>query len=427
MALTDTRLRNLRSIGTRFELPDRDGLSLRVSQRGKMTWAVSFRVQGAGGTAGVRVHNLAGNKSRLTLGEYPTLSLAEAREKALHVKRLARAGTSPSDNLRAQKAAVLTVKNLFDRYRTLHLGRIHRTGANVNLLLERHVIPVWGERQLHSIDRRDLINLMEDVRLVRKVNFTDLRGRSQEAHRGGPGAAAEVRKWTRAMFQFGVEHSYLSNNPLAGVRNRDKPIRRDHVLNMAELRALWRAAVKLEYPWGPFFQLLILTGNRRGEWANAQSAWLESEYMTLEIPASDYKTGKSQVIPLSRQAAEIFRLLPKQRLGPYIFSSTGGTHPISGFSKAKVHLDQLIEQEVEGGIRHWVVHDLRRSMATHMERIGIEPHIIEVCLGHTLRGVAGVYRHYTYLPEKTQALQKWADELAITLRARGVAVEIHTS
>ena len=85
--------------------------------------------------------------------------------------------------------------------------------------------------------------------------------------------------------------------------------------------------------------------------------------------------------------------------------------PISGFSKAKTQLDSLIRQEAEGGVRPWVLHDLRRSMATHMERIGIEPHIIEVCLGHALKGVAGVYRHYSYLPEKAAALQRWAKEL----------------
>ena len=86
--------------------------------------------------------------------------------------------------------------------------------------------------------------------------------------------------------------------------------------------------------------------------------------------------------------------------------------PISGFSKAKVELDRIILLNSEGGIRPWVVHDLRRSMATHMERIGIMPHVVEHCLGHALKGVAGVYRHSAYLPEKAAALQKWADDLS---------------
>ena len=411
MALTDTRLRNLRPTGKRFELPDRDGLSLRVSQRGTMTWAVSFRVHGAGDSNGTRVQKLASEKRRLTLGEYPTVSLAEAREKALHAKRLARAGLSPSMSLALSPPAVSTVNSLFERYEAEYLDRNHRAGTSVGSVLQRHVLPAIGERELHSIDRRDLISLLEVVRIPRRIGVADSKGRKQEATRGGPGAAADVRKWATAMFQFGVHNGLLAANPFTGVRNRDKQVRRDHVLTMDELRAVWRAAAVIPYPWGPFFQLLMLTGDRRGEWANAKTGWLDADYTRLEIPASNYKTGKSQIVPLSHQASEVAKALPKQEFGPFVFSSTGGMRPISGFSKAKTLLDRGLQQEANDGVRRWVIHDLRRSMATHMERIGIEPHIIEVCLGHALKGVAGVYRHYAYLPEKSAALQRWANEL----------------
>lgn len=90
--------------------------------------------------------------------------------------------------------------------------------------------------------------------------------------------------------------------------------------------------------------------------------------------------------------------------------SLRGSRPISGFSKAKMGLDRLIAAGGEP-VAKWVAHDLRRSMATHMERIGVAPHVIEVCLGHALKGVAATYRHYTYIAEKTAALEHWADEL----------------
>src|SRR4051794_14444945 len=99
MALTDTRLRNLKPTGKRFELPDRDGLVLRISQRGVMTWTVTYRVFGQGEAAGSRVAKVAGSKQRFTLGEYPTVTLAEAREKATVVKRLARTGVRPTEAL----------------------------------------------------------------------------------------------------------------------------------------------------------------------------------------------------------------------------------------------------------------------------------------------------------------------------------------
>lgn len=274
MALTDTRLRNLRPTGKRFELQDRDGLTLRVSQKGKMTWSLSFRMRGAGDVEGVRVDKVAGGKQRLTLGDYPTLTLADAREKAHQAKRMARAGVLPADSYAAPVPALQTVEGLFDKFTIEHLLRNNQSGNNVVLLLRRHLLPAWRNREAQSISRSDLIQLLERVRVARQINVIDTTGRSHQSLRGGPGAAAELRKWATAMFQFGVESGVLATNPFSGVRNRDKQIRRDHVLTMDELRTVWRAAGALSYPWGPFFQLLMLTGDRRGEWANAKSGWL---------------------------------------------------------------------------------------------------------------------------------------------------------
>ena len=109
-------------------------------------------------------------------------------------------------------------------------------------------------------------------------------------------------------------------------------------------------------------------------------------------------------------------------------SSDGGARPVSGFSKAKARLDRALADRLGHPPQPWVVHDLRRSMATHMERIGVEPHVIEVCLGHVLKGVAGTYRQYAYLPEKAAALQAWADELlAASGDAQRVAIGADTT
>ena len=255
------------------------------------------------------------------------------------------------------------------------------------------------------------MSLLEEVRCPRSMAMKSTNGDTIEVRRGGPGSAAEVRKWTRAMFQFAVDNELLVENPFADIRNRDKQRKRDRILTMDELRTVWRVAGCMGYPWGPYLQLIMLTGDRRGEWANAHADWLDPGCTRLEIPAAHYKTDKPQVVPLSAQAREIVSSLPGQEFGPFIFSTTGGLRPVSGFSKAKARLDKLISAETGAPLPHWVIHDLRRSMATHMERIGIAPHIIEACLGHVLKGVAGTYRHYSYLAEKTDALQRWANEL----------------
>jgi hypothetical protein len=102
--------------------------------------------------------------------------------------------------------------------------------------------------------------------------------------------------------------------------------------------------------------------------------------------------------------------LPRGPGGPYVFSTDGGVTPISGFSKAKAQLDHLLRAQ-GSTVAPWVVHDLRRSTATHMERIGIEPHVIEVCLGTCPQGCGWYLPHYGYLSEKAAALQRWANEL----------------
>jgi integrase len=412
MALSDTKVRGIKGTGTRREYTDRDGLVLRVSAKGTKTWTVSYRVRGRSEAAGERVARLAGDKRRLTLGDYPTIGLSEARAKTAEVKRLARAGVDASDVVRdPARASGPTVADLIDRYSTEHLKRNGlRAAGNAEKQLRLHVALAWGSRPVASIERSDLVRLIEEVRVPRALEVHDGE-RILRRIRGGPGAAAEVRKWTRAMFQFAVDAGLRPENPFVDVRNRDRQRRRDRVLSMEELRAVWDAAGSMGYPWGPCYRLILLTGDRRGEWARARWNWLTADLMRLEIPASEYKTDKPQVVPLGAKARTIVASLPRGEAGPYLFSSDGGAKAVSGFSKAKARLDRLLIGYLGHPPIPWVVHDLRRSMATHMERIGVEPHVIEVCLGHTLKGVAGTYRRYGYLPEKARALQAWADEL----------------
>ncbi len=430
MPLTDSKLRGVRATGKRFELPDRDGLALRVGANGSMIWTLTYTVRGAGTMPGVRVARRAGERRRANLGSYPTMSLAEARETASGTMGLASAGTDPRPPVTVATAdasgrgdggqghgqgprAVVTVSDLLTRYTREHLDRNLGSGSNVERLLRRHVEPHWGDRTVAALRAPDLVELLERVRVP---GGALVRATGHEQHyaavRGGPGAAVEVRKWVRAMFQFGAAAGLLAGNPFRDVRNRDRVRPRDRVLSMAEVGAVWRAAGSMYYPWSPLFRLLLLTGSRRGEWAEARTGWLDPSATRLEIPAAAYKTGRTHVVPFGRQARALVRGLPPGGFGPFLLSSDGGQHPVSGFSKAKGQLDDHVVAEL-GGVAPaaWVLHDLRRSMATHMERLGVTPHLVEACLGHALKGVAGTYRHYGFLEEKRAAMQLWADEV----------------
>jgi len=419
--LSDTKLRAVRPTGERFDLPDRDGLVLRVGTKGSMTWTLTYRVTGTGEAGTLRAARLAGPKCRMTLGVYPDMTLGEARGAALAARRAARAGIDPGAARRALAApgeAPVTVADLVDRYAAGHLRRNLRSAPVVEALLARHVVPAWGNRPVADMSRGDLLKLLEVVRTPRDVEVTT-RGRGTfTSTRGGTGAATEVRKWVRAMFQYAVEAELRPDNPFTGVRNRDRVQPRDRVLSMPELTAVWNAACRMGYPWGPFFQLLILTGDRRGEWAVARWDWLDAGWLQLEIPAEHYKTGRPHIVPLSTVARNIVAALPAPITGQHLFSSDGGQTAIAGFSDAKKVIDGLAEQYFGGPMQPWVVHDLRRSMATHMERLGVAPHVIEACLGHVLKGVAGTYRRYNFLPEKLAALQLWADEVVGQKRAK---------
>jgi len=126
----------------------------------------------------------------------------------------------------------------------------------------------------------------------------------------------------------------------------------------------------------------------------------------MEIPASEYKTDRPQLVPLSVPAQSIIDCLPVWNAGDYLLSTTGGVRPVSGFSKAKAELNSL------AGFDDWTIHDLRRSAATHMARLGVPQEHIERVLGHAIEGVAGTYNRYSYLEEKRAALERWGREWA---------------
>jgi integrase len=356
-----------------------------------MTWTRIYRVAGAGPAGKGRLDRLAGPKQRLVLGTYPNMSLASARAAALSAREAARQGNA-SRTPQAAPTGPETVAQLVERYAKGHLRRNLRAGAMVEALLERHVLPAWCDRAVADLTRGDPLKLLEDVRQPHQTEVTTKGRGTFTAVRGGTGAAVEVRKWVRALLQYAVEAEIRPDNPFAGVRNRDKVMARDRVLSMAELRAVWQAASATPYPWGPFYQLLILTGDRRGEWAQARWDWLDEAWSQLEIPAKHYKTARSHVVPLSDLARRVVAGLPAPITGPHLFSSDGGQTAIAGFSDAKTAISDLAERYLGEAMTPWVTHDLRRTMATHMERLGVAPHVIEACLGHVLKGIAGTYR-----------------------------------
>ena len=367
----------------RLEIHDElaPGLMLRVTESGKKSWSVLYRVAGQG-PGGVR-----GALRRITLGHYPLLDLRTAREQARAVVDAADHGRDPARQRQheAQSRQAQTVSAVSDRFIALYAKPNTKKWREAQALLQRYVLPGWSEVAIHDIRRADAHELLD--RLVAD---------------GRVAMAREVRKHLTKLFNWSVDRGIVTASPLAGMERPEIAYRpRERVLSMEELRAISDGAEQMGYPFGPLFRLLIFTGQRRSEIALARRRWLLQDLRTLEIPAASYKTGRPHAVPLAEPSLRILASLPRWSPGDYFFSTTAGLKPVTGFSTAKVRLDRLSK------VHNWVIHDLRRSVATHMARLGVPQEHIERVLGHVIEGVAGTYNRYSYLDEKRAALELW--------------------
>ncbi|AJE46148.1 phage integrase [Celeribacter indicus] len=374
--------------GRRLEVFDAltPGLALRVTEGGKKSWSVMYRVAGRG-TGGNR-----GPLRRMTLGAYPLIDLKAARERAREALELADRGDDPADlrkdELRQKGERVFEV--ICKRFVELHAKAHTQKWRDTERLLNTYAVPAWRGRPIDGIDRAAAHELLDEVTMEH-----------------GTGAAREVRKHITKLFNWAVDRGLLAASPVAGMRRPELTYApRERVLSMDELRAVWGAAGEMGYPFGPMVRLLILTAQRRAEVANLERGWLLPDQRAFEVPGSHYKTDRPQVVPLSAPALALVEALPKWNGGDFLLSTTGGKRPVSGFSKAKARLDRLSKVE------DWTLHDLRRSAATHMARLGIPQEHIERVLGHAIEGVAGTYNRYSYLTEKRAALELWGAQWA---------------
>lgn len=273
----------------------------------------------------------------------------------------------------------------------------------IEQLIRRELIARWGERPIAEITSGDVKTMVREI------------GRHSKS------AAHQAALYCRALFGWVVEQEAygLDVSPCDRLKawklvGKRKP--RQHILADPELRLVWRATEgKPEeiYPVGHYIRLLLLLGCRRGELAGMTRKELNLGKGLWEIPGSRTKNGKPWVVPLPQLAVDILRAMPEFK-GPYLFTTTSGTRPISGFSKIKEALDRKITALNEGEpIADWRVHDLRRTMRTALSSLPVPGGdlVRELCIGHTQPGLHQVYDQYAYLSERKQAYELWCARL----------------
>jgi integrase len=370
--LTDKLCERVRPPQTgRIEYFDRrlPGFCLRVSEKGRKSFCLLYRVNGI--------------KRRLTIGPYTGAgSLKAARDRARKALMAAAEGRDPASEKTQARRKGDTVGEVVEDYWRLHLAGL-KDGSKARRILDQEVVARWRYRRIGQVTRRDIIEVVDEV-----------------AARGTTGHADKVRAWVHALMNWCLSRDLIEANPAAALRRPHKTRIRSRVLGDEELRAIWMAAEELGYPFGPATQLLMLTGQRRGEVCCMR--WSDVDLKERLWVMGDTKGGRPHAVPLVPRACAILGGLP--RLGPYVFT-TRGDRAISGLSKCKLRLNKT------SGVQDWVLHDFRRTVRTALPRLGFEKHICDRVLGHVTPDVSRHYDFWAYLPQKRAALAAWAEAL----------------
>lgn len=375
-ALTAKTLDALKGKEKRYDVHDLHcpGLSVRVSENGRKVFSVKFR--------------FGLEQKRVTLGVYPRLSLATAREKAIDLLRQADEGIDPTKRRRRPDMKVETVCREFIR---LYAQTRTKSWREAERILEQEFVSAHGQRDIREIKRYDILELMDAA-----------------IERGAGYQANRILSHVRKLFNWCIERGILEASPIAGVKPPTKEVSRERVLNDDELVRILRACRNEVYPFRQIVPMLLATAQRRGELTEMRWSEIDLEEKLWVIPAERAKNGKKHYVPLSTFALDILNEVPRFLDCDYVFTTTRQT-PVSGYSK------WLRRLSAESETSDWRYHDLRRTAATNLAKLGVTQAVTEKILNHVsgiVSGVAAVYNRHNYADEKREALETWGQRLA---------------
>ena len=218
----------------------------------------------------------------------------------------------------------------------------------------------------------------------------------------GPIAANRNAALIKKLFKWARQKRLIPGNPATDIP-KEKERSRDRTLTDKEIPNFWEACNEKGYPFGPCYQLMLLTGRREGSVSKIE--WPDINFKAKEwhVRSEIDKTGKPAVVPLTELAIEILQdINDNYRIedSDFVFTTTGKT-PISGFSRAKIEID------VSSKVKKWVLQDLRRTCRTNLPHLGVSPFVAKLTIGHKVPGIDQVYDRYSYMPEKRETLDKW--------------------
>lgn len=363
------------------------GFGLRVRAGGSRKWVVHYR-QG-------------GIQRRHTLGPASVLTVDQARHKARKVLVDVGEGKDPAAAKAEKRASsALIFKSVMEDYLS---ARQRDMKPRSHAETARHLREQW--KPLHGLAVGGV---------SRSVVAARLRIITEQS---GPIAANRARASLSAFYAWAIGEGLCEANPVIGT-NKQAETNRERVLTDAELAKVWLATSDNSY--GRIVRLLILTGQRREEVGGLRWKEIDTAKALIALPPDRTKNGRSHDVPLSQTALDALKAQPRIAGRDLVFGEGEGGY--SGWSKSKKALDEKLGKGVSG----WTLHDLRRTAATRMADIGIQPHVIEAVLNHVSghkAGVAGIYNRASYATEKRAALDQWASHVAtVVAQAQGANV-----
>src|SRR5262245_5639556 len=396
--LNDRLIKSLKPAkpGKRAEIFDAivPGLSVRVTETGHKSFMLVGRYPGASKT---------NTTARRLLGAYGEISLEQARNKARSWLELVGKGVDPAIEVERQRAAELrkqagTFANLAEAFIQQKLSK-ERRGRDAELHLRNIFIPRWGRRPAGDITADDVGAVISEVK--------------EHAPYMAHALLATIRRLYRWASTPGRGYG-ITGSPCFNIRPTDligEKHPRTRFLDDREILAFVRACDKLGYPYGTIGQMLLLTGARHREVSEAPWTEFDLAKKTWTIDQERFKSNVEHTVPLTDDVLALLNGLPRFKRGNHVFSTTWGEKPTMIGDKVKSRIDVLMAQELGAEPKPWRVHDLRRTVRSHLSALQIPDHVAEMVLGHGRKGLQRVYDQHRYEEELRQALTRWAARL----------------
>jgi integrase len=382
--LNDTRIKALKPKAARYLVSDGAGLVLEVLTTGSRVWRYRYSLHGK-------------QQPLVTIGDYPAITLADARARARSYAALVEAGQSPAEAAKRDRGAVVrldTVKLFGPEYYEQRVAIMSASySATIRRALDKDIYPTIGNKPLSEVTSLDVLAICDRIK-----------------NRGSPQMALTVRNLLKRMFAYAVSRRLIVTNPAAAVEAKyiATQASRTRVLSPAEIGTVLRKIYKsdMRRSLKLALHLLMLLMVRKTELTSAEWTEFDLDKGIWRIPESRMKKAKEHWVYLPTQAVEMLRELEEMTGGKgYVFPSSRGREPAPVSRGA---LNQAVDA-LKLEVADFVLHDFRRTASTHLHEMGCSSDAIEKALAHSTKGIRGVYNRAEYADERKRILQLWAN------------------